>query len=465
MKIEANVRNNKLNLNWENKNADFYKVYLRVNDELHESATVYDTFTTVSMLPVGDNECFVAAVKDGVVISETPSVYFVSPNPDGVCVKNGDKVKLLCSIDPSSQGYRLYKATGDEGFNGVQNTNRNGIEVDYESDTKYKLKSYDVVDGQRKFLTSTLVLSPNDNYFEYLSCYKSYGENLFLSWIYKGAADGFYVYQEGSDYPVFETNDGLCHCTYLKNYSEGVKFRVRAFLNTPNGKVIVSESEFVSRMERNYEKPVISVIIPAYNAQDYIARCIDSALASNFNDLEIIVVNDESSDSTQQIVDWYVQNYRNVRTFQKTNGGVADTRNFGIKEAQGDYIAFLDNDDMIRPNMLSSLYSSIIKNSCDIAIAPLYRLVDKGYTVHCNLPFEEDKAIDIDEYFKILYTPGFYNCAIWNKLYRAQMVKEHPLGILKYEDVSWTEKPERKLSGMFWQKCPMKIYWNIEDRQ
>jgi hypothetical protein len=98
----------------------------------------------------------------------------------------------------------------------------------------------------------------------------------------------------------------------------------------------------------------------------------------------------------------------------------------------------MDNDDMIRPNMLSSLYVSITKNSCDIAIAPLYRLVDKGYTVHCNLPFEQDKAINIDDYFKILYTPGYYNCAIWNKLYKAEMVKAHPLGILKYEDVSWT---------------------------
>jgi glycosyltransferase involved in cell wall biosynthesis len=191
-------------------------------------------------------------------------------------------------------------------------------------------------------------------------------------------------------------------------------------------------------MERYFEKPVISIIIPAYNAQDYIARCIDSALASNFNDLEIIVGNDGSSDSSQQIIDWYVQNYPNVVSFQKENGGVADTRNYGIERARGEYIAFLDNDDMVRPNMLSTLYSSITKNSCDIAIAPLYRLVDKGYTTHCNLPFEEDKAINIDEYFRILYTPGYYNCAIWNKLYKADMVKAHPLGILKYEDVSWT---------------------------
>ena len=69
---------------------------------------------------------------------------------------------------------------------------------------------------------------------------------------------------------------------------------------------------------------------------------------------------------------------------------------------------------MIRPDMISSLYNSIKENSTDIAIAPLYRLVDKGYTVHCNLPFEENKAIDMRDYFEIMYTPGYYNCAIWN---------------------------------------------------
>ena len=438
MKIDVNIINNKLNLSWQAVDADYYRVYVRVNGEYCECATVYDTFTTASMLPVGDNECYVVAVKGGVIVSESPKVYFLSPNPDGVCVKKDDKVNLLCSFQKGAEGYRLYKDFDDNGFNGVQNYVRNGFTVDFESGARYKVKPYEFVDGQRKMMSSTEILSAFDNGFEFVSCYRSYGDKLFLSWIYKGYADGFIVYQEGSDYPVFETNDGRCHYAYLINYKEGVKFRVCAFLNTPNGKVQVSESDAVSQFERRFDKPVVSIIIPAYNAQDYIARCIDSALASNFNDLEIVVVNDGSSDSTQQIIDWYVQNYPNVVSFQKENGGVADTRNYGIERARGEYIAFLDNDDMVRPNMLSTLYSSITKNGCDIAIAPLYRLVDKGYTVHCNLPFEEDKAINIDEYFRILYTPGYYNCAIWNKLYKADMVKAHPLGILKYEDVSWT---------------------------
>ena len=88
--------------------------------------------------------------------------------------------------------------------------------------------------------------------------------------------------------------------------------------------------------------------------------------------------------------------------------------------------------------MISNLYASITKNNCDAAISPLYRITGGGHSLHCNLPFMEDIPIDIDKYLEIMYTPGYYNCAIWNKLYKASMVKEHPLGILKYEDVSWT---------------------------
>ena len=98
----------------------------------------------------------------------------------------------------------------------------------------------------------------------------------------------------------------------------------------------------------------------------------------------------------------------------------------------------MDNDDLIRPDMMSILYNTIKLNDCDIAIAPLYRIVDKGYTIHQVLPFKENEAVNIDKWLEIAYTPGYYNCAIWNKLYKSAIVKEHPLGILKYEDVSWT---------------------------
>lgn len=438
MKLEAAIADKKLKLGWENVDADFYRVYINSEGKLCECATVYDTFTTISILPFGNFSCYVEAIKNGMVVSKTYETPLANPYIDGICIKQDERLILLCSEYPAAQGYRLYKSEQNDVFNGVQNYGKNGLSIPFEPDAKYKLKPYNLENNQRNILGSTDVLSWEENSFEFISCYKSYQDNLFLSWLFKGKADGFFVYQQESEYPIFESNDGLCHFAYLKNYKEGTKFQIKAFLNTPNGKVIVSCSNYVECGTREYQKPVISLIIPAYNAQNYIARSIDSALASNFNDLEIIIVNDGSTDSTQEVINWYCANYPNVISYQKENGGVADTRNYGIERANGEYIAFMDNDDLIRPNMLSTLYTSITKNNCDIAIAPLYRLVDKGYTQHCSLPFEEDKAIDIDYYFNILYTPGYYNCAIWNKLYKAELVKQHPLGILKYEDVSWT---------------------------
>ena len=440
MKIGIEVKNSKLYINWEDVKADCYKIYLKVKDCFLECANVVNsTFTTISNLPVGENECYVAAIKNGIVISQTPVVFFNIETPDGVCFldKNGNAV-ILSSQDNNAEGYRLYKSVDYKNFSGVQNYKKNGVEYKHEHGTSYKLKSYKTENNQRIMLSSTEAVSPAQCEFREINIYKSYDERLFMSWIYQGWADGFFVYQMNSDYPIFETNDGLSHFAYLENYNEGTFFIVKAFVNTPNGKVIVAASKPVKLSQRAYYKPTVSLIIPAYNAENYIARSIDSALASNFNDLEIVIVNDGSSDGTQKIIDWYSRNYPNIVSLQKQNGGVADTRNVGIAQAKGDYIAFMDNDDLIRPDMISTLYNSITKNNTDIAIAPLYRLVDKGYTVHCNLPFPENKAIDMDNYFKIMYTPGYYNCAIWNKLYKADIVKAHPLGILKYEDVSWT---------------------------
>jgi len=440
MKAACEVKNSKLYINWEDVKADFYRILVKIDDNYVECTQIKGiTFVTLSLLPVGVGECNIQAIRNGLVIAETQPLFFHIEYPDAVCLKNeDDTITVLCSSQEGAQGYRLYKNI-DNSFNGVQNFAKNGATFKTDDiNCLYKFKPYRIENEEKVFISSSRAVSANDNYFEKLTVYKSYGGKMFLSWNYNGYADGFAVYNSESEYPVFETNDGKMHYAYLSDYKEDALFYVKAFLNTPNGKVIISRSEFVRLSQRKYEKPEVSLIIPAYNAQNYIARSIDSALASDFDNLEIVIVNDGSSDNTQQIIDWYAQNYSNVVSLQKENGGVADTRNVGINAARGKYIAFMDNDDLIRPNMISSLFNSIEKNHCDVAIAPLYRLVDKGYTLHCNLPFEEDKPINIDEYFEILYTPGYYNCAIWNKLYNAQMVKDHPLGILKYEDVSWT---------------------------
>ena len=441
MDLGIEINQSKIIIKWSDKKADYYKVFCKKDDVFYECAKVFDdTQIRLSLIPFGDGECFVQAIKDGKVIDESSKRQYKFDTIDVISkIEPNNQVKFFYSKYDGAQGYRLYKNEDDSGFNGVKNSDAEFISTDLNSDAEYKIKPFVKVENGREFLASSPVFKAQNNIFKSVTIYKSFNYNLFLSWNFKGDADGFLVYPQNSDFPIFETSDKLRHYLEITDFKGSTKFVVKAFVNTPDGKVIIAESEPVILSIRKYEKPDVSIIIPAYNSKDYIARSIDSALASDFQNLEIVIVNDGSTDDTQKIIDWYDKNYENVVSIQKENGGVADTRNVGIEHAKGKYIAFLDNDDLIRPDMISSLYETAEKNGCDVAIAPLYRITDKGYTVHCKLPFEEDVPYDIDKYLEIMYTPGYYNCAIWNKLYKASMVKEHPLckGI-RYEDVSWT---------------------------
>ena len=440
MDLSIELKNTKIIIAWEDIGADYYKVYCGQNGVFNECARLNEnTSIRLSLLSYGDHECFVQAYKNDRLIERSSVRQFKFDTIDVIdCAGKENDIKFLYSTFEGADGYRLYKNVGEAGFNGFKNSDADFISVVKESDTEYKIKPFKKIENGRDFLASSPVIELKENKFEFLSIYKSYNYNMFLSWSFTGDADGFMVFSEHSDLPLYETMDGLRHYLMLYDYKGSTKFVVKAFVNTENGRRIIAESDKVSLSIRKYEKPLVSLIIPAYNAQDYIVRSIDSALASDFSNLEIIIVNDGSVDDTRKIMDWYDLNYPNVVTIDKENGGVADARNTGISAAKGQYIAFLDNDDLVRPDMISKLYGTILKNDCDIAIAPLYRITDSGYSVHCNLPFVEDVPYDVDKYFEIMYTPGYYNCAIWNKLYKASLVKAHPLGILKYEDVSWT---------------------------
>lgn len=440
MDLTVQIKDSKIFLSWIDIKADYYAVFFKCDGVFYECARVYDaTSIRLSLIPYGDHECFVQAFKNGSMIAESDRHKFKFDTLDIECINNDDKTwKFVYSSYQGADGYRLYKDENGIGFNGCKNSDTTFIIYDKCEETNFKIKAFKKKGGERKILASSLELNINSNRFESVTIYKSYNYNMFLSWNFSGDADGFLVYTTNSEKPVFETDDGHRHYLALYDYKGTTKFIIQAFVNTPNGRLIIAQSDKVSLGIRRFEKPEVSLIIPAYNAQNYIVRSIDTALASNFANLEIILVNDGSTDDTQKIIDWYATNYKNVVSIQKENGGVADTRNVGIEAAKGEYIAFMDNDDMIPPDMISTLYNSITKNDCDVAIAPLYRITDSGYTVHCNLPFLDDIPIDIDKYLDIMYTPGYYNCAIWNKLYRASIVKAHPLGILRYEDVSWT---------------------------
>lgn len=276
-----------------------------------------------------------------------------------------------------------------------------------------------------------------DCFFEYTCVNESYKNNLALSWVFRGEAEGFLVYDADSGKLLKEIFHGLEHYAILENCPEETRFIVKAYIRTIKGKMTVAASGAVSLSEQRQRRPAVSLIMPAYNAKEYIARSIDTALAQSFPDLELIIVNDGSTDQTQEVIDWYKERYPQVKAFYKSNGGQASARNMGIEYADGIYIGFMDNDDMIRPDMIARLYGAATKNGCDISITSVYQLMKDGYIEMATYPMIEDEAVTVDMFFE-QYRRSL-SPVIWNKLYRASLVKGHLFAVgVTYEDDAWT---------------------------
>ena len=121
---------------------------------------------------------------------------------------------------------------------------------------------------------------------------------------------------------------------------------------------------------------LVSVIVPVYNAEKYLKRCIESILAQTYGNIELILIDDGSKDSSGSICDEYAKIDSRIRVIHNTNSGVAATRNIGIMEAMGDYISFVDSDDYIAPNMLETLVGKASEQNSDIVMCKYY--IDKS---------------------------------------------------------------------------------------
>ena len=157
--------------------------------------------------------------------------------------------------------------------------------------------------------------------------------------------------------------------------------------------------------------PKISIIIPLYNCEEYICRCIDSILNQNFKDFELLLINDGSTDSTMSKISVYEKKYEFIRTINKENEGVAKTRNLGIDKATGKYIMFIDNDDFIDEDYLQNHYNAIVKDNFDIAISG-YKRVDNN-----NRILKQKKLIDT-------YWSRYLSITPWAKIYKTSFIKQ-----------------------------------------
>ena len=121
--------------------------------------------------------------------------------------------------------------------------------------------------------------------------------------------------------------------------------------------------------------PAVSIIVPVYNAERTVGRCIESILNQEYTDFELLLVNDGSTDSSGGLCDSYAARDQRVRVFHKENAGVSNARNLALAQARGTYLQFLDSDDWITPEATLSLVRAAEDHQCDLVISDFYRVV------------------------------------------------------------------------------------------
>lgn len=177
-------------------------------------------------------------------------------------------------------------------------------------------------------------------------------------------------------------------------------------------------------MWRKNVDPKISIVIPCYNCESYIGKCLDSIIAQTYRNLEIIVVNDGSTDSTEEVLNHYATDER-IRCIRQENGGEAAARNTGIEAATGEYIGFVDSDDYIEPDMYQKLYDALTAANADVAVGNYNIVYENGEEKKCystmsgNVFDLQDDALSF--WVKICATakPNNY---VWTRLYKKELL-------------------------------------------
>ena len=172
----------------------------------------------------------------------------------------------------------------------------------------------------------------------------------------------------------------------------------------------------------------VSIIVPAYNAQKTIGRCIESILNQTYTDFELLVMDDGSKDETPEIIDRYAAKDARVIAVHKPNSGVSDTRNQALDRASGRYIQFLDADDWISPDATRLFVRAMEDNpTCDMVIADFYRVVGEKMSQKGDI--EEEKLLTREEYAdEMMRNPAdFYYGVLWNKFFRRSIIEEYKL--------------------------------------
>lgn len=175
--------------------------------------------------------------------------------------------------------------------------------------------------------------------------------------------------------------------------------------------------------------PKISIIVPVYNVEKYLNKCLDSILAQTFEDYELLLIDDGSSDKSGNICDEYEKKDKRVKVFHKENGGQSSARNAGIDAACGEYIGFIDSDDYIDNDMFEQLYNDVTKNDADVAVCGIYNCYSNVVRLECSKNIY--RIVDNEEALRLVLESKIVSVHACNKLFKKECFAEDrfPVGM------------------------------------
>ena len=176
---------------------------------------------------------------------------------------------------------------------------------------------------------------------------------------------------------------------------------------------------------RKDESDLVSVVIPVYNVKKYLRRCVKGVLAQTYKNLEIILVDDGSTDGSSQLCDELFKEDERIVVFHKQNGGLSSARNYGVRAANGDYITFVDSDDTIDEDYVETLHNTIVKYKVKLAICS-HRVFYEGHKTSVDMGTGESGKIDSKTVIQRLLSADGIDTSSWAKMFTKDILIKHP---------------------------------------
>ena len=283
-----------------------------------------------------------------------------------------------------------------------------------------------------------------------------YQTTLFVSNLYKLGVDKNYMQKRKELRKFLDSHKEWWKITNPERYPKNLKDKIMyKIISSNNVTLILAFFMFKERLRRmkfsfgKNEKVKISVIVPIYNVEKYLKKCLDSIINQTFKEFEIILVDDGSTDNSEMICKEYRRKDSRIVYLKKNNGGLSDARNYGLDYANGEYVAFIDSDDYLEKNFLEFLYRAIRTSKSEVAVCGfVIEYEDEKNLQDVSLHEDNVTITGKDLLHRVMkYKDGYSYVVAWNKLYKRELFDNIKFAKGKVYEDEWINYP---------------LFWNVD---